>query len=546
VPDGQTDLERGRQAYTDAAWRDAFVALARADDREPLAVADVERLATAAGLTGRVDEQRSALERLHRLNVADGRPEAAAKAAVVLGMTLAVAGEVGPAMGWFGRGERLVEGLAEDSIVHGYLRLPIAYQKVARGDFEAGFAAAAEGADIARRLGDDDLFATATHIAGTALIKLGRADEGLRLLDEAMVVVTAGQVTPFLAGVVYCGVIAACEEAFEVGRAREWTAALTRWCDSQPQLVSFTGRCLAHRAGLKQLHGAWADALEEARLAQERCEQAMNRAAAGQASYQQGELHRLRGEFEAAEAAYEAASRCGREPLPGLALLRLAQGDRNAAAATLARAIAERSEPLRRAVLLPAYAEVLLAGDEVDAAREAADELASIAESHGRPMLTAIADHVRGTVDVQRGDPRAALPSLRRASQVWDELDAPYELARTRILVALACAALGDDQGAALELEAARATLEELGAAPDVARIDMLARTEQTTAAHGLTPRELEVLRLVASGRTNREIASELVISEHTVARHIQNMFGKLGVSSRTAATAYAFEHELV
>ena len=184
-----------------------------------------------------------------------------------------------------------------------------------------------------------------------------------------MVAVTSGEVSPFFAGVVYCGVIASCEEAFEPRRAQEWTEALTRWCEAQPQLVSFTGRCLAHRAGIKQLHGAWSDALEEAVLARERCEQAMNRPATGQAYYQQAELHRLRGDYAAAEGAYRDASRYGREPQPGLALLRVAQGEAEAAAGALRRALAETAEPLQRAVLLPAYVEVALAQDQVDDAR---------------------------------------------------------------------------------------------------------------------------------------------------------------------------------
>jgi DNA-binding CsgD family transcriptional regulator len=341
-------------------------------------------------------------------------------------------------------------------------------------------------------------------------------------------------------------VIASCEEAFEPGRAREWTTALTRWCEAQPQLVSFTGRCLVHRAGLKQLHGAWADALEEAVLARELCEQAMNRAATGQAYYQQAELYRLRGDYVAAEAAYRDASRHGREPQPGLALLRLAQGKGDAAAGALRRALAEKNEPLQRAVLLPAYVEVALARDAVDDAASASAELDEIDGRYGRPMLHAIAARVRGAVELARGDPQAALRSLRTAWQVWEEIDAPYEGARVRLLVGLACRALGDEDGAALELEAARAAFDALGAAPDVARVDALARGGEPAEMHGLSPRELEVLRLLASGRTNRDIAAKLVVSEHTVARHVQNIFAKLGVSSRTAATAFAFEHDLV
>jgi DNA-binding CsgD family transcriptional regulator/predicted negative regulator of RcsB-dependent stress response len=541
------ELQRGREAYANQAWLDAYDALSRADAESSLAAADVELLATSAALVGERDGHHSLLERLHKLRLDAGETELAAKAAVLLGLNLAIAGEMGPAMGWFGRAERLAGQAGEDSVVPGYLLLPVSFQHMSSGDFEGAHDAASDAAAIAERFGEHDLFAIATHIAGSTLIKQGRVDEGLNLLDEAMVAVTSGQVSPFFAGAVYCGVIAACEEAFEPRRAQEWTNALTRWCDAQPQLVSFTGRCLAHRAGIKQLRGAWADALDEAVLARERCEQAMNRPAAGQAYYQQAELHRLRGHYAAAGAAYRDASRYGREPQPGLALLRVAQGEAEAAAASLRRALAETAEPLQRAVLLPAYVEVALVQDQVDDAASASAELDEIEARHGRPMLRAIAAQVRGSVELARGEPQAALRSLRTAWQVWEELDAPYEGGRVRLLVGLACRALGDEDGAALELQAARAAFDAVGAEPDVRRVDSLSgRAQKTGGSSGLSARELEVLRLLASGRTNRAIAAELVVSEHTVARHVQNIFRKLGVSSRTAATAFAFEHDLV
>jgi DNA-binding CsgD family transcriptional regulator/tetratricopeptide (TPR) repeat protein len=538
------ELERGREAYADRAWRDAYEALSQADAESALDAPDLELLATAAALIGERDAHLSHLERLHKTRLDAGETEPAAKAAVTLGMNLAIAGEVGPAMGWFGRAERLVDQVGDDSVVPGYLLLPVGLQRMTSGDPEGAHRAAAEAAAIAARFDEHDLFATASYIAGTALIKHGRVDEGLQLLDEAMVAVTAGEVSPFFAGVVYCGVIASCEEAFEPRRAHEWTTALTRWCEAQPQLVSFTGRCLAHRAGIKQLHGAWADALEEAVLARERCEQGMNRAATGQAYYQQAELHRLRGDYAAAEAAYRDGSRFGREPQPGLALLRLAQGDADAAARALRRALAETAEPLQRAVLLPAYVDVALAQNAVDDAASASAELDEIDERYGRRMLHAIAAQVRGSVELARGEPQTALRSLRSAWQVWEELDAPYEGGRVRLLVGLSCRALGDEEGAALEFDAARTAFAALGAAPDVSRVDALSGAAPVE-THGLSARELEVLRLLASGRTNRDIAAELVVSEHTVARHVQNIFAKLGVSSRTAATAFAFEHGL-
>jgi DNA-binding CsgD family transcriptional regulator len=359
-----------------------------------------------------------------------------------------------------------------------------------------------------------------------------------------MVVVAGGTMSPISTGIVYCGVILACQEVYEVRRAQQWTAALARWCEEQPDLVAFTGRCLVHRAEIMQLRGAWGDALEEAQRAGERLGQSFNRAAAAQAFYRQGEVYRLRGEFAEAEEAYREASRFGWEPQPGMALLRLAQGRRAAAATAIRRAVGEATEPLRRANLLPAYVEVMLAVGDVEEARSGCDELEEIAERYESAMLAALVASARGAVELAAGDPRSALASLRPAAETWQELDAPYDAARVRLLVADACAALGDNDTAQLELEDARDAFAELGAAPDLTRL--ASREAPTAETHGLTPRQLEVLRLVAAGRSNREIAAALVISEHTVARHVQNIFAELGVSSRTAASAYAYEHDLV
>jgi ATP/maltotriose-dependent transcriptional regulator MalT len=536
------ELRRGRESYASRAWLDAYTTLSQADRMAPLQPEDLEHLATSASMVGRMDEYAALLERLHHAHLDAGQALPAARAAFWLGMALAIRGEMGPAGGWFGRMQRLVEREGEDCVEQGLLLIPLVVQREATGDYEGAYEAACRAAEIADRYRDPDLTAAAAQFRGMVRIKQGEIEEGLRLLDEAMVVVTAGETSPFLAGAVYCGVIASCEEAFDPRRAREWTGALTRWCAAQPQMVSFTGRCLAHRAGIMQMHGAWRDALEEARRARELCEQAMNRAATGQALYQQGELHRLQGDADSAEAAYKEASRFGREPQPGLALLRLAQGDVDAAKAAIGRILGETSEPLQRALLLPACAEIMLAAADGDEARRASDELEEIAAGSGRPMLEAIAAHIRGVVELGEGEAQAALMPLRRAGKLWQELDAPYEVARVRMLLGLACRELGDSDTAALELEAARGAFEELGAAPDLARLNSL----MGAAPHGLSARELEVLRHVAAGKTNREIAAELVVSEHTVARHMQNIFAKLGVSSRTAATAFAFEHRLV
>jgi len=328
--------------------------------------------------------------------------------------------------------------------------------------------------------------------------------------------------------------------------AREWTAALTEWCEQQPDMVAFTGRCLAHRAEIMELEGAWRDALEEARRAHQRCAQVKNQLAAAQASFLQGEVHRLRGEFAAAEQVYREASRSGYEPQPGLALLRLVQENGNTAAAAIRRVVGETTEPLKRARLLPAYVEIMLAVGDTQEARSACRELEEISARYESGMLGAMVAHARGAVDLAEGDARAALLALRHAWQVWQELEVPYEVARVRVLLGLACRALGDDDTGALELEAARDVFQQLGAAPDRTRVEEIYRPAAPKAAGVLTAREVQVLRLVAAGKTNQAIAAELFISEKTVARHVSNIFAKLGLSTRAAATVYAYQHGLV
>jgi DNA-binding CsgD family transcriptional regulator len=541
-----TELERGRESYASRAWTDAYKSLSDADRSAPLGAEDLELLATSAYMLGRDDEHLSGLERAHRMYLDPGRTLPAARCAFWMGMHLSLRGEMGRATGWLGRAQRLVERAGHECVEQGYLLLPLMFQHEAGGDFQAAAAVAGEAAATSERFGDRDLFGLAVHMQGHLLIKQGRVAEGLGLLDEAMVAVTTGELSPIVSGIVYCGVILGCQDAYELSRAREWTAALTKWCQQQPDMVSFTGRCLVHRAEILQLQGAWPDALEEARRAGLRCAEGNNQLAAGEAAYLQGEVQRLQGEFAAAEESYREASRCGWEPQPGLALLRLAQGNGDAAAAAIRRVAGETTEPPRRAGLLPAYVEIMLAVGDVQEARGACRELEEISKDHVSDMLAATVAHTRGSLDLAEGNTRPALVALRRAAQLWQELEAPYEAARSRRLVGLACHALGDEDSASLELDAARGVFTELGAAPDLARIDSQAGHAAPGDAHGLTPRELEVLRLVAAGETNKAIAAELVLSERTVDRHVSNIFAKLRVSSRAAATAYAYEHDLV
>jgi DNA-binding CsgD family transcriptional regulator len=537
-------LERGRESYSSSAWAAAYESLTLADELAPLTTEDLERLATSAYMLGREDEWMAVLERAYRAYSEGGEARRAVRCAFWIGIQLALRGEMGPASGWLGRAQRLLEREEDECVEQGYMLMPVVFQHEAEGDVEGASATAAAAAEIGQRFGDPDLFALAIHTQGDILVRSGRVREGLGLLDEAMVTVTTEPLSPMVTGIVYCSVILTCEQVYELRRAREWTAALTRWCESQPELLAFSGRCRVHRAQLMQLQGDWGNALEEAERVGGRLQEAMNQAAAAKASYLTGEVHRLRGEFEQAEEAYRQASVLGLEPQPGWALVRLARGHPAAAAAAIQRALAETTDPLTRARLLPASVEIMLATGELDDAAGACRELAAIASDYESEMLTALHAQARGAVELATGDAGAALLSLRRAARLWQELETPYEAARSRVLIGRACRALGDEDAFALELDAARTVFEELAAAPDVASVDAFARVAGD--AHGLTARELEVLRLVASGKSNKEIAAALVISDHTVARHVQNIFKKLGVASRTAAGAYAFEHDLV
>jgi ATP/maltotriose-dependent transcriptional regulator MalT len=535
------ELENARASAEGRSWLEAHKAFARADAATPLGAEDLELYALTALMLARDDEAVAILERAHHRRLERDESLPAAHDAIWIGLNLAYRGAVGPASGWLGRAQRLLDQEPSDCAQRGYLLLPNVFRLETGGEYAAAAAVAAEAAAIGERLGDRDLFALALHAQGHCLALAGEVNAGLALLDEAMVAVTTGDLSPFVMGIVYCGVILACESVFEVGRAREWTGALTRWTEEQQDLVAFHGRCHVHRAHILQLSGSWADALEEARLAGDRLSEA-NDEVAGVARYREAELLRLTGDFDAAERAYREASRLGWEPQPGLAQLRLAQGRGDAALTAIRRASAELQEPLKRAALLPAHVEIALAEGELEEARAACAELDELATAYESPMLAAMAAHERGALALADGDPRAALGELREAQRLWLELQAPYEVARTRALLARACSELADEESAALELEAACEIFDRLGAAPDLARLAPVEAEPQ----HGLSGREIEVLRLVAKGKSNREIAAELVISEHTVARHLQNIYTKLRLPSRAAATAFAFERDLV
>jgi DNA-binding CsgD family transcriptional regulator len=541
------EVARGRDAYARQRWGEAYEMLAAADRSAPLDLHEVELLATSAYMLGREQEYRELLERAYRGHLKAEERLAAFRCAFWIGVTLALQGERGQAGGWLGRAERLLDREATDCVERGYLLVLRGIEHDIDGDLERLVATAAEAAAIGERFGDPDLFSMGSFIQGNGLIGLGRLGEGLAFLDLAMVAVLADEVSPVSAGHVYCAVILGCEAAHDLRRAREWTTALTEWCAGQPDLVAFTGRCMVHRAQILRLDGSWEAAVEEARRAAERCLRGENRVAAGEAHYQRGEVHRLRGEHSAAEDAFREASGQGWEPQPGLALLRLAQGNETAAEAAIRRVISEGGDAAKRARLLPAYVEIMAVIGDLAAAKRACVELDSIAQAEEEPgALAAMAAQARGLVELAAGRSQASLASLRRADELWRRFAAPYESARMRELIGLACRSLGDEDSARLELEAARATFARLGAATDLARIEGPSGLARATDSHELTKRELEVLRLLSAGGTNKQIAANLVVSVRTVDRHVSNIYAKLGVSSRAAATSYAHQHGLV
>jgi len=536
-------LNSGRDAVHRRAWADAFTALSHADRTCPLGSDDLELLATSAYLTGRDAEFLRLFERAHQAHLAAGKPVRAARSAFWLALACLLRGEHGAASGWLSRANRLLP--PSECVERGYLLLPPAEQCLVDGRSAAAHDAASHAATIGNRFGEADVIACARHIQGRALMQQGQIKAGLVLLDEAMVAVLAGELSPIMTGLIYCSVIEACQQVYALSRAREWTDALSRWCEQQPQLAAFTGKCLIYRAEVLQFHGAWPNAMTEARRACERSQKAQRNPPGG-ALYQQAEIHRLRGDFAAAEEAYSSASQHGYEPQPGLALLRSAQGRTHAACVSIERALNSATDRLQRVSLLVAYVEVMLAAGDVQNASCACRELEQIADTIDTDALRAMASQCRGAVELGHGDALAALGSLRRAFEGWQHIEAPHAAARARVLIGLACQLLGDAEAAALEFRAARTVFQELGARPDLDRLDAAEQRDVSVVRQRLTTREFQVLRFIAAGKTNRAIARQLSLSERTIDRHVSNILTKLDVPSRAAATAYAYSQKLL
>ncbi|MGN6577696.1 MAG: LuxR C-terminal-related transcriptional regulator [Nocardioides sp.] len=533
------ELVRAREAYDRREWVAAYDGLS---DSGELAAEDFMRLATAAYLLGRRNDCVQAMQRAYQEHVDAGEVGAAVRCACSLAMVLLDGGEAAVAGGWTARARRLLDGVAADVVERGYLLVPQMYLHVFAGEFDDALSLAGRVEDYGRRYRDPDLLAQGGLVRGRMLLFSGEVPQGLALLDEAMVSVAAGEVSPIVAGHLYCAMIEGCQTVADLARAAEWTTNLTNWCRGQPDLVPFTGQCSVHRGQIMRIHAAFAEALEEFDRAVARYAAAGSAPAAGLAWAERGEVLRVCGEYDAAEDAFAQALAYGHDPQPLLARLWLDRGRTDAAAAAIRRILAEPADAVTRVQHLPVATEVLLADGAAEEAAAAARELGEAADRFGVPALLARAAHAEGAVALACGEAARAVPLLRRAARQWARLDAPYESARSRVLVGRALRELGDEDSAVGEISAACHVFDTVGARPDARTARSLLHPSLPS---GLTSREVEVLRLVASGRSNPEIAADLVLSEKTVARHLSNIFTKLDVRSRTAAAAYAFEHHL-
>jgi len=535
----------GRAAFERRAWGVAYSNLSSAERERPLSPDDLNRLATSAHMTGRETEALDLWSRAHNEFVRQGEMTKAARCAIWLGFALRGHGQAALSAGWFGRARRLLDDAQVECVERGYLLLPEAVHCMDNGDCTRSYEGFTQAAKIGERFGELDLMTFARHGQGRSLIRLGEIARGVALLDEIMVAVTAGEVSPIVSGVVYCSVIEACDEIFDLRRAQEWTAAFSNWCDSEPEMAPHRGTCLVRRAEIMQIHGEWPAAMDEAQRARERLSDPPH-PEAGLAFYQVAELYRLRGEFSEADEAYRQASQFGCKPQPGLSQLRLAQGQVDSAKASITHAVNEARDHRSRGRVLRAYVEIMLAAGDIAAARAAADEMSQIAVALDAPLLRALSTSATGAVLIAEGQPQAALTELLEAATLWRKLSAPYEAGRVRVLAGLAYRAMDDEESAEMELDAARKVFFALGARPDLDRVESFTVSTAPMAVGQLTSREVEVLRLVATGKTNRGIAQALGISEKTIARHVSNIFMKLDLPSRAAATAYAYQQNLV
>jgi len=472
-------LDSARQAAARHAWREAYDAYSSADSLD-LTPEDLESFADAAWWTGKLDEAISLRERSYAGFAAAGEKPGAARVALTLSWDQSGRGAFAVSQGWFANAERLLER-EPDSVEHGYLALTRAVNTLfAEGDIPAAIGDFDRAYEIARRLGDPDTQTLALVGKGRALVKKGEVEQGLALLDEATA--ACGELRPYSTGLVYCMTISACHDVGDYRRAAEWTEVANRWCD-RLDVNGFPGACRLHRAEIMRLRGDWPAAEAQAVAACEELHDFDRRITAG-GYYEIGEIRRRRGDFAAAEEAYRTANELGRDPQPGLALLRLAEGKVDAAVAGVKRTLEEEQDPLSRLRSLPAQVEVAIAAGDLRTARAAADELEHIVDSYKigdrrAPAFDAAVHLAAGQIKLAESDAEAAAQRLRQARDEWQQVGAPYETAQARMLLGIAFRRQGDEHAATAELEAALAVFERLGAKLDEERVkELLGRLE--------------------------------------------------------------------
>ena len=534
-------MDRAQDILQHASDAKEYEALRAIDplERTPF---DHARLAEAAWWHRAFEESMSERQQAYAGFVAAGDDRLAGLLAARLSIEFAMHGEPAVGAGFLERAKRHLRE-QPDCVERGFVTMVETSMLRTAGRSEDALAQVGEAVACAERFANDDLLAMSLHVEGLLLLDVGRVADGLARMDEAMALILAGTISPYFTGIVYCALIQACLELSDIRRAGDWSDAAGVWCEALPPEAPIIGFCRVNRAEVARIRGAWPEAEAAAALAAEELA-AIDPASAGLAQYQIGEIRRRRGDLAGAAVAYGRAYELGADPQPGLALLRLAQGDAGVAAAALRTALASVPTGPRRARVLAASVEVALATSDVEGARASSDELAAIAAAVGTPAMEATAAAAEGAVLLAEGDAEKAADRLRAAVSLGQDVRTPDETARARARYGEALRALGDDEGAQLALVGALAVFEQLGAGPDAEATRRLLGAPEAIPG-GLSAREVEVLRLLAAGKTNRDIGVELVISEHTVARHIQNIYAKVGVSSRAAATAFAFAHDL-
>ena len=457
-------LRAGLQAFERSDWHEAFQALSAAEASGSLPPENLERLAEAAWWIGKSEECIKLRERVYASYLENGDAHRAATVAIAIAEDYFHKLARSVAHGWLQRAERHLEALPEFN-QHGWMARSKALLALGEEkDLERAWELTGMALDIARRQGDRDLQMLALQDQGRMLVSQGRVAEGMAAIDEAMAASASGQIGARTAGRIYCNMMSTCEKLADYRRAREWNEAARQWCEPHSD-SGYPGICRVHRAELLRLNGSWIEAEVEARRASVELEGFLSDVAA-EAYYELGELRRLMGDLSGADGLFRRAHELGRDPVPGLALLRHSQGRAESGRALLERALSEPSlSQLDRAKLLPAQVEVAIETGATDLARAAAEELTSIAETYGSPALVARAAYARGLVELSQGHAAPASATLRRAWRLSKDCDLPYEAARARVSLAQAYRACGNADDAELELQAAVISFERLGAA---------------------------------------------------------------------------------